>query len=256
MVLKYTFYLMGIWLILYQSLDLYKIAGLPRIFTFSKSFKNPLTKDEGDLVMLKAKLLVGCRSTVGGDYGVDVYGAGRRIDTYLKDEFGWGSTGLGFRGQDSKYIRAHLYLDGHSVVIPWDTHKNEYRDRGPVGVWLYQKISPILRKYQAHMKPLWRHSGSGIRIQRWSRKLMYGEAFDETSDSLVEINLDSGEFNISRDISDENALIVIKNNVLSELAEERENSDSNEERMWCTMMTLTKTQMMMKTAQLVLMKII
>jgi hypothetical protein len=81
------------------------------------------------------------------DFGIDVYGNGRLIDQFLKDAFGWGTSGLSKGEPGSKLVRGQLFINGHSFAIPWDTHKREYLCDHPVAKWLYEQTRPIIKSY-------------------------------------------------------------------------------------------------------------
>ena len=76
--------------------------------------------------------LPGSGSDIQPDWGVDVYGNGRSIERFLKEEFGFGTKGLAATVQGHKFFRGELFINGHSFAIPWDTHKREYMHDHPV----------------------------------------------------------------------------------------------------------------------------
>lgn len=126
----------------------------PRAYEFSHVFKNFLsTRNDIELHFLfycgLLRQLPGISSgDQERDFGIDVYGNGRLIQQFLKDQFGWGTAGLSKSGPAAKFIRGQLFINGHSFAIPWDTHKREYLSDHPVAQWLREKLRPIIKEYQ------------------------------------------------------------------------------------------------------------
>ncbi|BDU70859.1 ATP-binding protein [Mesoterricola silvestris] len=124
----------------------------PRTYIFQNTFKNLV--NSGQDVELKFELTVGLLTHQPGegtnrekDFGIDVYANGRLIQKYLKDEFGFGTTGLGKNTVGSRFVRGELHISGHSLGIPWDTHKREYFKDHEVSIWLRTVIRPFLVQY-------------------------------------------------------------------------------------------------------------
>ena len=125
----------------------------PRLYEFSHVFKDFLST--GKNIQLDFLFYCGLIRQMAGsssedrerDFGIDVYGNGRLIQAFLKDPFGWGTVGLSKSEPGSKYIRGHLFINGHSFAIPWDTHKREYLSDHPVAQWLYEQVRPVIKRY-------------------------------------------------------------------------------------------------------------
>jgi hypothetical protein len=129
-------------------------AGIePRFFNFNHTFRNFL--NTGHDITLNFSFKCGLAQKGSGakdklaepDWGVDVYGNGRLIERYLKEPFGFGTRDMARGTAGNRYIRAQLFINGHSFAIPWDTHKREYLDDHLVSLWLQKKLRPIIRKY-------------------------------------------------------------------------------------------------------------
>jgi hypothetical protein len=126
----------------------------PRVYEFSYVLKNFLST--GKDIELNFLFYCGLTRRLPGrknedaepDFGIDVYGNGRLIQPFLKDPFGWGTTGLSKNDQASRFIRGQLFINGHSFAIPWDTHKREYLIDHQVAQWLRQQLRPIIRQYR------------------------------------------------------------------------------------------------------------
>jgi hypothetical protein len=126
----------------------------PRVYGFSNVFKDFLST--GKDIELNFLFYCGLTRQLPGrlsedaepDFGIDVYGNGRLIQQFLKDPFGWGTSGMSKSDQASRFIRGQLFINGHSFAIPWDTHKREYLDDHPVAQWLYSKLRPIIKEYK------------------------------------------------------------------------------------------------------------
>src|SRR5258708_33333956 len=106
-----------------------KDAG-PRIYKFSHTFENFL--ETGSDITLAFEFSCGLTGKLPGkgddiqpDWGIDVYGNSRVIERFLKEEFGFGTSGLATNIQGHKFFRGELFINGHSFAIPWDTHKRE-----------------------------------------------------------------------------------------------------------------------------------
>lgn len=123
----------------------------PRIYEFNRDFPNPISENPDDRLNIRARLYVGLKRSRRdtGDFGIDVFGNGRRFDTHKKKEFGYGERGqnMGVGTQGNQFLRGFLSLTSHSVLIPWDTHKREYQGETVVAVWLKASISKILKAY-------------------------------------------------------------------------------------------------------------
>jgi hypothetical protein len=124
----------------------------PRIYDFAHVFENFL--DTGEDIELRFRFKCGLTQKLPGggsgtdpDWGVDVYGNGRLIDTFLKDEFGFGTQNMSKNAQGSKHFRGELFIDGHSFAIPWDTHKREYLKDHTVSRWLRERVRPLVKAY-------------------------------------------------------------------------------------------------------------
>lgn len=133
-----------------EEINLAAVPGaLPRIYIFNNEFPNPILEDPVNEPKIKVnfKLYIGIKNNLSGDYGIDVFGNGRRFDEYLKKEFGFGKSGLALGGQGNKRIRGFLYISGHSVVIPWDTHKREYQPETEVARYLKNNVWRILKAF-------------------------------------------------------------------------------------------------------------
>jgi hypothetical protein len=125
----------------------------PRVYEFSHIFKDFLST--GKDIELNFLFYCGLTRRIPGksedaepDFGIDVYGNGRLIEQFLKDPFGWGTTGMSKSDQASRFIRGQLFINGHSFAIPWDTHKREYLSDHPVAQWLYNQLRPIIKQYK------------------------------------------------------------------------------------------------------------
>jgi hypothetical protein len=124
----------------------------PRIYKFSHTFPNFLgTSYDIELDFLfhcgLTRRIPGKSEYAEPDWGVDVYGNGRLIDRFLKDPFGFGTTGMSKGNQAAKLFRGQLFINGHSFVIPWDTHKREYLSDHPVSRWLRLRLRPLIKNY-------------------------------------------------------------------------------------------------------------
>jgi hypothetical protein len=127
----------------------------PRLYQFSHLFKDFLST--GKDIELNFMFYCGLIRQLPGlssddrerDFGIDVYGNGRLIDSYLKDPFGWGKSGLSKGEAGSKLIRGQLYINGHSFAIPWDTHKREYLEDHLVAEWVKGQVRPIIKSYMS-----------------------------------------------------------------------------------------------------------
>jgi len=127
-------------------------GATPRTYEFSHVFPN--LSNSGESVPVKVKLTVGLLPALPGsaanreeDWGIDAYGNGRLIQAYLKKEIGFGKPGLGANTQSSKFIRGELFITGHSLGIPWDTHKREYLADHEVSRWIEKQIFQRLKDY-------------------------------------------------------------------------------------------------------------
>jgi hypothetical protein len=124
-----------------------------REYTFEHTFENFL--NSGQNVRLAFLFRCGLTRKLPGkgpeteaDWGVDVYGNGRIIQRFLKDEFGFGTVPkLSKHTSGSKFFRGQLFINGHSFAIPWDTHKREYLRDHPVSRWLRDILLPVIRSY-------------------------------------------------------------------------------------------------------------
>jgi hypothetical protein len=125
----------------------------PRVYTFAHDFLNFLNTGNDIKLALRFKCgitrkLPGTSQDTEEDWGIDVYGNGRLVQRFLKDEFGFGTTpGLAKQKQASRYFRGELFIDGHSFAIPWDTHKREYLRDHPVSRWLRDQLVPVIKSY-------------------------------------------------------------------------------------------------------------
>jgi hypothetical protein len=134
------------------DMDLADTPGAePRIYEFNRDFPNPISENPADRLNIRARLYVGLKRSRKdtGDFGVDVFGNGRRFDTHKKQEFGYGARNqnMGVGTQGNQFLRGFLSLTSHSVLIPWDTHKREYQGETVVAIWLKASISKILKAY-------------------------------------------------------------------------------------------------------------
>jgi hypothetical protein len=125
----------------------------PRVYEFSQVFRDFLSI--GQDIELNFLFYCGLTRRLPGksedaepDFGIDVYGNGRLIQQFLKKPFGWGTTGMAETDQASKFIRGQLFINGHSLAIPWDTHKREYLNDHPVAQWLRSQLRPIIKEYK------------------------------------------------------------------------------------------------------------
>ena len=124
----------------------------PRTYKYTHTFTN-LVNSEQDVqihVRLTVGLLTGLPGTKTGrgeDWGIDAYGNDRLIEAFLKKQIGFDKKGLGMGNQATKLIRGELHIDGHSIGIPWDTHKREYLPDHPVSLWIAQIVRPRLQDY-------------------------------------------------------------------------------------------------------------
>jgi len=125
----------------------------PRIYKFSHVFKDFLST--GQDIELRFLFACGLTRQVPGagdgrerDFGIDVYGNGRLIQQFLKDPFGWGTSGLSKSDSASKFVRGELFINGHSFAIPWDTHKREYLSDHVVAQWLREQLRNIIKGYK------------------------------------------------------------------------------------------------------------
>ena len=119
----------------------------PKEYKFSETFSN--LANSGFDVKLDFCLTLGLAKGIPGaatepDFGIDVYANGRLIQKYLKDEFGFGTSGLGKNTQGTKLVRGVLSISGHSLGIPWDTHKREYFADHKVSRWLRNVVRPYI----------------------------------------------------------------------------------------------------------------
>lgn len=124
----------------------------PRTYEFSHTFKNFLST--GNDIKLNFRFKCGITRKLPGtsqdteeDWGIDVYGNGRLVQRFLKDEFGFGRAGMAKNKPASRYIRGELFIEGHSFAIPWDTHKREYLRDHPVSRWLRDQLVPVIKSY-------------------------------------------------------------------------------------------------------------
>jgi hypothetical protein len=124
----------------------------PQIYSFAHEFKNLLRM--GHDIKLNFRFKCGLLTKLPGqqegrenDWGIDVYANGRLIQRFLKTEFGFGTKGLGLSTQSSKFFRGELYIVGHSLGIPWDTHKREYFTDHDVSHWIRRTLRPIISQY-------------------------------------------------------------------------------------------------------------
>lgn len=124
----------------------------PQIYSFSHEFRDLLRM--GHDIKLNFRFKCGLLTKLPGqqegretDWGIDVYANGRLIQRFLKNEFGFGTKGLGLSNQSSKFFRGELYIVGHSLGIPWDTHKREYFADHDVSSWIRRAIRPIITQY-------------------------------------------------------------------------------------------------------------
>lgn len=128
-----------------------KGAG-PRVYHFEQDFPNFLNTGQDITLQFTFKCgltrkLPSKKEGLQPDWGVDVYGNGRLIERYLKDEFGFGTTGLARGTKGHEFFRCELLISGHSFAIPWDTHKREYMRDHPVSMWLRHTLRPIVKSY-------------------------------------------------------------------------------------------------------------
>jgi hypothetical protein len=125
----------------------------PRLYEFSHVFRDFLsTGKDIELVFLFYCGLIRKQAGISSedqerDFGIDVYGNGRLIQPFLKDPFGWGTSGLSKSEPASRFIRGQVFINGHSFAIPWDTHKREYLSDHPVAQWLYEQLRPVIKSY-------------------------------------------------------------------------------------------------------------
>ncbi len=127
-------------------------SARPRIYDYTHTFRNFL--DTGRNVQLNVRFVCGLTQKSTGraldkesDWGIDVYGNGRLIEPHLKDVFGFGTSGLGKNSPGVKYFRGLLFITGHSIGIPWDTHKRQYLQDHIVSAWLKQHLRKIIKSY-------------------------------------------------------------------------------------------------------------
>jgi hypothetical protein len=128
-------------------------AGVePQIYTFAHEFPNLLKMGHDIKLAFRFKCglltqLPGQKEGRENDWGIDVYANGRLIQRFLKTEFGFGTSGLGLSTQSSKFFRGELHIRGHSLGIPWDTHKREYFSDHEVSHWIKKALRPIIKQY-------------------------------------------------------------------------------------------------------------
>lgn len=128
-------------------------AGIePQFYTFSHEFKDLLKMGHDIKLCFRFKCglltkLPGQQEGRENDWGIDVYANSRLIQRFLKTEFGFGTRGLGLSTQSSKFFRGELYITGHSLGIPWDTHKREYFADHEVSHWIRKALRPIITQY-------------------------------------------------------------------------------------------------------------
>lgn len=135
----------------YETNLAYTPGAEPRIYQFKRKFHNPISAKLDDMIEIQARLFVGLKRSRKdtGDFGIDVFGNGRRFDTDLKAEFGYGKRNLSAKTQANQFLKGFLSLTSHSVLIPWDTHKREYQGETEVARWLEKQISPIIKAYNS-----------------------------------------------------------------------------------------------------------
>jgi len=124
----------------------------PRRYELRHTFRNFL--NTGNDIGLKFIFQCGLTRFTPGrgefkepDWGIDVYGNGRLIEGYLKDEFGFGTSHMSRNTIAARFLRGELFIEGHSFAIPWDTHKREYLTDHEVSKWLRGKLRPIIKQY-------------------------------------------------------------------------------------------------------------
>jgi hypothetical protein len=127
----------------------------PRTYEFTHLFKDLLKT--GLDVRLNFLFTCGLLTKLPGqgagreqDWGIDVYGNGSLIQRYLKKEFGFGVKGMSMQVAGAKFIRGELLILGHSLGIPWDTHKREYLGDHEVSHWIKRAIQPRIKDYFTH----------------------------------------------------------------------------------------------------------
>lgn len=124
----------------------------PRIYRLTHTFKNFLSTGRDitltfDFQCGLTRKLPGQSEGAEPDWGVDVYGNGRLIEKYLKDEFAFGTKFMSKQTAGTKFFRGELMISGHSFAIPWDTHKREYLKDHPVSKWLREELKKVIKPY-------------------------------------------------------------------------------------------------------------
>jgi len=123
----------------------------PHTYEFSSSFPNPMGGERAHMrFILRCGILTKQPGSTEGkesDFGIDVYGNGRLIERHLQEPFGYGTTGLSKRAAATQFVRGKLFIIGHSIAIPWDTHKREYLRDHPVSLWLYDQVRTVVKAY-------------------------------------------------------------------------------------------------------------
>lgn len=135
----------------------------PQTFKFRHKFMN--VAETGKAVDLTFCLTVGLarglpstdpNKPTDEEFGVDVYANGRLIQKFLKTEIGMGGKHFSLSSSSTKLVRGVLHIWGHSLAIPWDTHKREYLADHPTAQWVKARARQYLKAYGVAANPFTR----------------------------------------------------------------------------------------------------
>jgi hypothetical protein len=92
----------------------------------------------------------------------------------------------------SKFFRGELHIKGHSLGIPWDTHKREYFSDHEVSHWIRKAVRPIIKQY-ASLASRFSSAGFGDLRDKELSKPFKGTAKEHKYDTDNSGNLPTGQ---------------------------------------------------------------